>query len=421
MLVHNEKKIEKNIFQRGEVSFQVKMMVNGSKISGTFDDLSSAREFRDRKRVETSYDDSKKKVYESKVEKSQAKTFLMRHAFERYRSEVSIHKKGVRQERYIINTLTQCKLAGVGLYHVNEGHIEYLLKELQENRPLSGSTIRKYTSLLSHLFSVAQKKWKMRVESPMQYVALPKTNKGRTRRYEPGEEKRLLRACHEYGNPWLVPAIIFSVEAAPRQGEIFKWEWQNVRLNKKTTLFLDTKNGEHREIPLSPRAIRVIQELAVLGIANDPLDSLKHKHQTKEIIQLIGRDITGLKWRDIVVGDNERLIEIAMSRTSGKVFKVSQTTVAQAYRRSLERARLRYEQVCARAKIEPDPKFLIGLRLHDLRHEATSRLFETGLFGDREVMSVTGHKTVAMLSRYAHLRAETLAEKLAQHAEKKNK
>jgi len=52
--------------------------------------------------------------------------------------------------------------------------------------------------------------------------------------------------------------------------------------------------------------------------------------------------------------------------------------------------------------------------MHDLRHEATSRLFELGIFGDREVMKITGHKTSAMLARYTHLRAENLAEKMAE-------
>lgn len=52
-----------------------------------------------------------------------------------------------------------------------------------------------------------------------------------------------------------------------------------------------------------------------------------------------------------------------------------------------------------------------GLRFHDLRHEATSRLFEKGL-DSMEVSAVTGHKTLQMLKRYTHLKAEDLAKKL---------
>ena len=52
-----------------------------------------------------------------------------------------------------------------------------------------------------------------------------------------------------------------------------------------------------------------------------------------------------------------------------------------------------------------------GFRFHDLRHEATTRLFELGL-SSAEVQSVTGHKTAAMLARYTHLQAVDLAKKL---------
>lgn len=53
-----------------------------------------------------------------------------------------------------------------------------------------------------------------------------------------------------------------------------------------------------------------------------------------------------------------------------------------------------------------------NLHFHDLRHEATSRLFERGL-SIPEVAAITGHRTWAMLARYTHPRAEDLAAKLA--------
>jgi integrase len=54
---------------------------------------------------------------------------------------------------------------------------------------------------------------------------------------------------------------------------------------------------------------------------------------------------------------------------------------------------------------------LEDFHFHDLRHEGTSRLFEKGL-NPIEVASVTGHKTLQMLRRYTHLRAEDLVRKL---------
>lgn len=54
---------------------------------------------------------------------------------------------------------------------------------------------------------------------------------------------------------------------------------------------------------------------------------------------------------------------------------------------------------------------LADLHFHDLRHEAVSRLVEGGL-SDQEVASISGHKSMQMLRRYTHLRAEDLVEKL---------
>jgi integrase len=63
-----------------------------------------------------------------------------------------------------------------------------------------------------------------------------------------------------------------------------------------------------------------------------------------------------------------------------------------------------FMRACIRAGIE-------DFHFHDLRHEATSRLFEKGL-NPIEVASITGHKTLQMLRRYTHLRAEDLVKKL---------
>ena len=63
-----------------------------------------------------------------------------------------------------------------------------------------------------------------------------------------------------------------------------------------------------------------------------------------------------------------------------------------------------FERVCKAASIA-------GLTFHDLRHEATSRLFEKGL-NPMEVAAITGHKTLQMLKRYTHLKAKDLVERL---------
>ena len=52
-----------------------------------------------------------------------------------------------------------------------------------------------------------------------------------------------------------------------------------------------------------------------------------------------------------------------------------------------------------------------GLTFHDLRHQAISRMFENTDPDAMEVARISG-RTLAMLSRYTHLRAHKLAGKL---------
>ena len=80
-------------------------------------------------------------------------------------------------------------------------------------------------------------------------------------------------------------------------------------------------------------------------------------------------------------------------RIDGRVWGMRPDSISQAF-----------ERVCKAAGIE-------GLTFHDLRHEATSRLFEKGL-NPMEVAAITGHKTLQMLKRYTHLRAEDLVGRL---------
>jgi integrase len=127
--------------------------------------------------------------------------------------------------------------------------------------------------------------------------------------------------------------------------------WRNVDLQKRTVHLPDTKNGSARTVPLSSRAVTVLQEMPV--------------------------------------------------SITGRVFAAKVGSMKIAFRNALERARS--GSVCE--------SFLVGLRFHDLRHEAVSRFLERGL-NPLEVGIVSGHKTLAMLQRYAHLRSADVARKL---------
>ncbi|MFZ5698749.1 MAG: tyrosine-type recombinase/integrase, partial [Pseudomonadota bacterium] len=72
---------------------------------------------------------------------------------------------------------------------------------------------------------------------------------------------------------------------------------------------------------------------------------------------------------------------------------------------TLERISRAFREACDLAGID-------GLHFHDLRHEATSRLFELGKLNVIEIAMITGHKDLHMLRRYTHLNARQLADRL---------
>lgn len=86
-----------------------------------------------------------------------------------------------------------------------------------------------------------------------------------------------------------------------------------------------------------------------------------------------------------------KTLQVLPRRIDGRVWALSADhSITQAFGR-----------VCRRAGIE-------GLNFHDLRHEAATRFVERGL-NQIQAAAITGHKTLAMLNRYMHLKAEDLA------------
>lgn len=128
-------------------------------------------------------------------------------------------------------------------------------------------------------------------------------------------------------------------------------------------------------------------EIATITWENvDLQDRIVHLYKTKN-----GED------RDVPL--SSRAYEILKRRS--KVRKLNDNRVFFLKAKSIYQA---FKRVCERNGIE-------DLTFHDLRHEATSRLFEKGL-NPMQVAAITGHKDMKMLKRYTHLRAKDLVEML---------
>ncbi len=144
--------------------------------------------------------------------------------------------------------------------------------------------------------------------------------------------------------------VKFAVATAMRQDEICSFLWTDVDFSTCLALVRNRKDprrksGNHQKVPL----------LDATGY--DAIALLKEQQ--------------------------------SLSLPSDRVFPFNGKSLGTAFRRA-----------CQDLRIE-------DLRFHDLRHEATSRLFEAG-FDIPEVSLVTGHKDWKMLRRYLNLRPHQL-------------
>jgi integrase len=197
--------------------------------------------------------------------------------------------------------------------------------------------------------------------NPVELVRKPKLPQGRDRRLIGDEEERLLRECAKAQNPWLLPVVRFAIETAMRAGEILQ--------TKGTT---DKETGE-----------RPMQTTGLLWKHVDLTKRTAHLPETK----------------------NGSARTVPLSSVAVEVLRgLPRSMDGRVFGTTYEAIHLSFVRACKRAGIK-------DLRFHDLRHEATSRLFEKGL-NPMQVAAITGHKTLQMLKRYTHLRAEDLAKML---------
>ncbi|MCP5150376.1 MAG: site-specific integrase [Chromatiales bacterium] len=299
------------------------------------------------------------------IDRSPSERTTLNAAMARYLTEVSPTKsKGAAERerntaRPLLDELGAYSLAAITPQLVSD----YRDKRLagvspKTGRPLSPNSVRLELALLSHLFTVAVQEWGVGlVRNPVAMIRKPRPAEARDRRLTPAEQARLLAQCRMHSNPMLYWIVVVAIETGMRRSEILGLRRRHVNLERRIVHLPQTKNGTARNVPLTRMATGVLQEAIDAPIRPDDTDLVF--------------------WGDARHGNGHR-----------KPYDFTE-----AWERARDRAGL------------PD------LRFHDLRHEAVSRLVEAGL-GDQEVAAISGHKSMQMLKRYTHLRAEDLVEKL---------
>jgi integrase len=357
------KKVEKNIYQISKFSYQVKMMVGGKKISRVWGTLDEARVFRDSHSVSAALDVHESAIFESRIKKQQSKSYFFKDAIKDYRN-ISENKKGSLQEGASLDLLSRLPIAEKALFMIGKPDLVKMFKDIRSGeyrkvretikkqkmiKPCSEATARRYSNLARHIFEVAKGDGKID-RNPFDLLSKDERPKdGKPRdRRFKGNEYEKLKKVLDKEAG---VALVLFVESGMRRGELLRLDWQYIKFNGSlgSARIPETKNNEERTVPLS-------------SVAATALKTLLPKNGVRPI--------------------------------SGRVF-------------SLTAPMLTHRWHAARDAIgSPD------LRMHDLRHEATSRLFEDKGLNVIEASSITGHKSLQMLKRYANLNADLLAKKL---------
>jgi len=297
-------------------------------------------------------------------------------ALDKYLNEVSRLKKSAVQEASIARCWRATFLADRALNSIRHTDLKRLRDEwLQTRKP---ATIVRRLALLSHLYTVARKEWDYStLANPVQLVSRPTVDDARDRRLFERIKLRGVSAeqCPRQEIEWIISAtrsielptiLTLAVETGMRRAEIVGILRQDVDLPHGVVRLRDTKNGLSRDVPLTPLAREMLR-----------------------------------RW----------LLDRPMR---GRIFTMQPGSVTRAFIRARERAQRQYEALCKRLNRRAQPHYFADLRLHDLRHEATSRL--ATVFGSHELAKITGHQDTRMLLRYYHPRGWELARKLARSA-----
>ena len=196
-------------------------------------------------------------------------TGTLRELCERYKREVSETKRGAEKERIRLNMYARRypQLFDRKLTNIQREDVERLIRDrLKEIEP---STMNRDLNLISNVFKYARR-WRMMTHNPMTDLMRPKDPEPRNRRISDQEIEQLLVALNYSDDQPITAqrqkvaiAFLVALETAMRQGELARVKWSDVHLDERY-VFLPhtiTKTAVSRNVPLSARAIELIQRL----------------------------------------------------------------------------------------------------------------------------------------------------------------
>lgn len=269
---------------------------------------------------------------------------LLRDLIKKYMEEVSPTKKGEREEVWRLKAIQRHEIASYAVGRLTPAVIANWrdqrlsgLSGASNGRPVSGSTVNREMNLLHHVLEHARKEWGIGTPlNPVSEVRRPKNNPSRDRLLTDVEKAHLLLVAGKNPRSRYLPAVM---ELA--------WE-------------TGMRQGEI--VPLEIKNVDLKDRVVSLRVGTTKNDGARTVPLSSRAVEIL-KDAIG-------------------NRKDGRVWPNLTT----------EAVKLAFIRLREKAGIS-DVKF------HDTRHDATTRFVELGL-SDTEVMSITGHKSAAMMRRY---------------------
>jgi integrase len=256
------------------------------------------------------------------------------------------------------------------------------------------ATVDRELDLISAVCRVATKTWDLQVaKNPMEGVRRPRYFNERDRRLKTDEEARLLAAAREEDRLRSIERRVEALMTGARDTAAQLPTVYQKKAHLKAALAACRAQAEtdYTHVPELETFVQFQLMTAArrgetlnLTWSNVDLDA-----QTAFLPETKNGRPRSLSLRTELIA----LLD-ALPRQGDYVFDVTVDDLENAWTR-----------ICARAGIET-------LHIHDLRHEAISRVAETGQFTLIDLQAFSGHRDVRMLLRYAHLCASRLAAKL---------
>ena len=212
--------------------YHVQIRRRGQSITRTFDRLATAKSW-----IPKIEGDIERQLY---VDTSGAERTKVLELLERYERQILPTHKGQQVESCRLKTLKR-HFGALRLVHLTPKEVA-IYRDVRL-RSISPASLKRELKILGRVLNLASKDWGIPIaQNPVQMISLPKADKPRTRRLEPGEEGRLLQGSNEK----LRRIISLALETGMRRGEILSIKKSHIDFNKSVLFIPSTKTDTPR-------------------------------------------------------------------------------------------------------------------------------------------------------------------------------